>query len=82
MGTLIYLNVGTGRDISIFDLAKKIAKITGFNGKIIWDKTKPDGTPKKQLDISKITKLGWKAKINLEEGIKSTVSEFRKINFN
>tara|TARA_B100000886_G_scaffold340268_1_gene308829 strand:- start:3519 stop:4517 length:999 start_codon:yes stop_codon:yes gene_type:complete len=78
---LIYLNVGTGKDISIFDLAKKIAKITDFHGKVIWDKTKPDGTPKKQLDISKITKLGWEAKIDLEEGIKSTVSEFCKINF-
>jgi len=72
---LIYLNVGTGKDISIYDLAEKISKITTFKGKIIWDKTKPDGTPKKQLDISQISKLGWKAKINLDEGIKRTILE-------
>ena len=74
---LTYLNVGTGKDISIKDLAKKIANKVGFNGEIIWDKSKPDGTPKKQLDISKIQSLGWKATIELDEGIEKTLSTYK-----
>ena len=72
---LNHLNVGTGKDISIRDLATKIAKITEFNGEIIWDTTKPDGTPKKQLDVKKIKELGWEAKIDLDVGIKRTIEE-------
>ena len=72
---LYHLNVGTGKDISIKDLANKIAKISKFEGEILWDKTKPDGTPKKQLDISKINELGWQAKIDLNLGIKKTISQ-------
>ena len=75
---LIYLNVGTGQDISIKDLAKKIAFETGFKGEIIWDKSKPDGTPKKQLNIEKIKMLGWEPKINFEEGIKDTIKNYKK----
>ena len=75
---LIYLNVGTGKDISIKELALKIAKFTKYEGKIFWDHTKPDGTPKKQLDINAILSLGWKPKISLDEGIKRTILE---INF-
>ena len=75
---LNHLNVGTGKDISIFDLALKISTYAGFKGQIIWDDSKPDGTPKKQLDIERITQLGWKPKINLDEGIKETISLFRK----
>ena len=75
---LTYLNVGTGKDISIKELAKKIANKVGFNGEIIWDKSKPDGTPKKQLDISKIRSLGWEANIELDEGIENTLSTFKK----
>jgi GDP-L-fucose synthase len=71
---LTFLNVGTGKDISIRDLAQKIAQIVGFEGEIIWDKLKPDGTPKKQLDIKKITELGWAPKISLDEGIRETIS--------
>ena len=71
-----FLNVGTGKDISIKDLAYKISNIIGYKGEIIWDNSKPDGTPKKQLDISKISNLGWKAKIDLDEGIKKTISSF------
>ena len=73
---LNFLNVGTGKDISIRELSNKIAKATGFNGKITWDTTKPDGTPKKQLDCRQLNKLGWHAKIEVDEGIKQTVSEF------
>ncbi len=75
--SLNYLNVGTGKDISIKSLAELIAQIAGFKGKIIWDKTKPDGTPKKLLDISRIRELGWRSKINLKEGIIKTIFSFK-----
>ena len=79
---LSFLNVGTGRDISIRELAKKISGILEYEGKIIWDQTKPDGTPKKQLNIKHILKLGWEPKITLEEGIRITLKEYQKtINF-
>ena len=67
------LNVGTGNDISIKNLANKIARITNFKGNIIWDHSKPDGTPKKQLKINKLLELGWEPRISLDEGIKETV---------
>ncbi len=73
-----YLNVGTGQDISIKELAYKIAKNIGFKGEINWDKTKPDGTYRKILDISRINKLGWKAKIDLNSGVKNTCLEYEK----
>ena len=69
----IHINIGTGIDITIRDLAEKIAEVTGFTGKIIWDTTREDGTPQKVLDIQKITNLGWKPTINLDQGIKLTV---------
>tara|TARA_Y100001978_G_C23689691_1_gene433981 strand:+ start:1343 stop:2329 length:987 start_codon:yes stop_codon:yes gene_type:complete len=72
---LTILNVGTGIDISIKDLAKKIATIIDYQGKIYWDKSKPDGTKRKLLDITRISNLGWKASINLEEGIKRTIKD-------
>nr|WP_075440383.1 GDP-L-fucose synthase [Prochlorococcus marinus] len=73
---LYFLNVGTGKDISIKELVKKIANEVGFDGEVIWDQSKPDGTPKKQLDVSRINKLGWHSKINLDEGIRKTIKEF------
>ena len=76
---LNFLNVGTGVDISIKDLANLIAKATGFKFQTIWDKSKPDGTPKKLLNINKIKSLGWTPSINLEDGIKLTVAEYLKI---
>lgn len=77
---LYYLNVGTGKDISIKELSIKIAKLMDFNGEIFWDNSKPDGTPKKQLDISKIRSLGWEPKITLEQGLSQTIQEFKMIN--
>ncbi len=73
---LTFLNVGTGKDISIRDLSIKIAKYAGFNGEVTWDSTKPDGTPKKQLNCQRINTLGWYPKISLDEGIKETVKEY------
>ena len=75
---LSHLNVGTGKDISIKQLANKISELVGFKGEIIWDRSKPDGTPKKQLNISKISNLGWVPKISLDEGIKDTISIYKK----
>jgi GDP-L-fucose synthase len=67
------INVGSGQEVSIKDLAGKISKAVGFSGKISWDSSKPDGTMRKVLDSSKITNLGWKPLISLEQGIASTV---------
>ena len=66
----ISLNIGTGKDISIKELAKLIQKIVGFHGDIKWNTNKPDGTPRKLLDVSLIHGLGWKHRIELEEGIR------------
>lgn len=71
----VSVNVGTGEDISIKDLAELIVKITGFSGEIFWDTSKPDGTPRKLLDVSLIRKLGWQHNINLEEGIRKVYQE-------
>jgi len=66
-----FVNIGTGVDLKIKELANIIKDVVGFNGGIVWDTRKPDGTPKKLLDVSKLTNLGWKSKISLEEGIKN-----------
>ena len=70
------LNVGFGSDISIKELATLTSKIIGFDGEITWDISKPDGTPRKLLDVSKLNKLGWFAKTNLENGIKLTLKSY------
>jgi GDP-L-fucose synthase len=69
-------NVGTGTDVTIKDLALTIQNITGHKGELVWDATKPDGTPRKLMDSSKLEKQGWKAKITLEQGVKNTYSWF------
>ncbi len=66
------INIGTGQDITIKELAELVKKITGYKGGILWDKTKPDGTPRKLLDVAKLHSIGWMAKTSLEEGIKKT----------
>jgi len=72
------LNIGVGSDISIKELAKLISSIVGFEGKINWDSSKPDGTPRKLLDVSKLNKLGWSAQTSLEKGIKLTLKSYIK----
>jgi len=67
------VNVGTGRDVTIRDIAETIAQVVGFTGTTEWDVTKPDGTPQKLLDVSKLAQAGWTARIDLEEGLRSTV---------
>jgi len=66
------INIGTGEDITVKELAEMVKDIANFKGKISWDKSQPDGTPRKLLDVSKINKLGWKYNINLKDGIKNT----------
>ncbi|MBQ1997989.1 MAG: GDP-L-fucose synthase [Spirochaetales bacterium] len=73
-----HVNVGTGTDVSIKELAQLICKVVGYSGKIVFDTSKPDGTPKKLLDVSKINSLGWKAKVSLEEGIRKTYEWYLK----
>ena len=70
-----HVNVGIGEDISIKDLALLIKKIVGYEGNLVWDTSKPDGTPRKLMDVSKINDMGWNAKIGLEEGITKVYQE-------
>jgi GDP-L-fucose synthase len=69
-------NVGTGTDVTIKQLAETIQKVVGHEGTIVWDSSKPDGTPRKLLDVSKMNKLGWKAEIELQKGIETTYAWF------
>jgi GDP-L-fucose synthase len=71
------VNVGTGTDVTIRELASLVADAVGYSGEILWDTSKPDGTPRKLLDVSKLAEAGWSASIGLEEGIKSTVAWYR-----
>jgi GDP-L-fucose synthase len=71
-----FLNVGTGEDLSIRELADLVAEVTGFEGKIVWDTTMPDGTPRKLLDVSRINALGWRAQTSLPIGIRRSYQWF------
>jgi GDP-L-fucose synthase len=73
-----FLNVGVGKDISILELAELIKDIVGFEGEIVNDLSKPDGTPRKLLDVSRLNNLGWEAQITLKEGIKDTYQWFKE----
>ena len=75
---ITHLNVGSGKDISISDLANLISEITGYTGKIIYDSSKPDGTPRKLMDVSRINSLGWQYKTELKDGIIKTYDFFKK----
>ena len=76
----LHLNVGSGEDLSIKELASKVAAAAGFTGKIEWDSSKPDGTPRKVLDVSRMKALGWKPTITLDEGITSTIAWYKEAN--
>ncbi len=64
------VNIGTGKDITIKEVAEIIEEVIGYKGEVLWDETKPDGTPRKLLDVTKINELGWKAETSLKDGIK------------
>lgn len=70
------INIGCGKDLTIKELAELIARIVGYEGDIVWDSTKPDGTPRKLLDVSKLTAMGWQPRISLQEGIERTYQEY------
>lgn len=72
------INIGVGEDVTIRDLAEMVAEATGFTGELVFDTSKPDGTPRKLLDVSRLTALGWQAQIPLREGIRRTVEEYRR----
>jgi GDP-L-fucose synthase len=73
----LHLNVGTGEDISISELARKIMHLTGYTGQIRWDVSKPNGTPRKVLDVSRIKSFGWQPKTSLDCGLDETISWYK-----
>jgi GDP-L-fucose synthase len=72
-----WINVGTGTDVTIRELTELVAEVTGYRGRIIWDASKPDGTPRKLLDVSRLSALGWRARIGLRAGLEQTYASFR-----
>ncbi|MBR9830753.1 GDP-L-fucose synthase [bacterium] len=76
-----WMNVGTGKDVTIGELAQTIKKITGFEGELVFDSSKPDGTPRKLMDVSRLEKAGWKYKVELEDGIRRVYEEVKQLNF-
>jgi GDP-L-fucose synthase len=70
------INIGTGTDVTIKELTELVAEVTGFKGRITWDSTKPDGTPRKLMDVSRLSALGWKARVGLREGVQKTYESF------
>jgi GDP-L-fucose synthase len=73
-----FINIGYGSDISIRDLAEVVKRVVGFSGEIVWDKSKPDGTPRKLMDSSRLFALGWRPQVNLETGIRLAYEDFLK----
>ena len=73
---LSHINVGTGEDVSIRELAELLAEVTGFKGRLVFDATKPDGTPRKLMDVSRLASMGWRARTGLREGIEGTYRWF------
>jgi len=72
-----WINIGTGTDVTIRELTELVATTVGYRGKIIWDSAKPDGTPRKLMDVSKLSALGWRARLGLREGVERTYASFR-----
>jgi GDP-L-fucose synthase len=73
-----WINVGTGTDVTIRELTELVADVTGYRGRIVWDATKPDGTPRKLMDVSRLSALGWRARVGLREGVERTYASFRE----
>ena len=72
------VNVGYGSDISILELGRLVQRVVGYDGEIVWDKSKPDGAPRKLMDSSKISALGWKPEVDLEQGISLAYEDFQR----
>lgn len=73
-----HINVGSGIDCTIRELAETIARVTGFEGELIFDASKPDGAPRRLMDVSRLKALGWQASIGLEEGLRQTYQWYRE----
>jgi GDP-L-fucose synthase len=73
----LHLNVGTGNDVTIKELAEVVSEAAGYKGKVFWDTSKPDGTPRKLLDVTRINKLGWSAEVTLRDGVSGVIEWFR-----
>ena len=73
---LSHINVGSGTDVTIRELAETVAKVTGFQGRLSFDASKPDGAPRKLMDVSRLARLGWKSTVGLEAGIAKTYTWF------
>ena len=73
-----WINVGTGTDVTIRELTELVAEVTGYRGRIVWDATKPDGTPRKLMDVSRLSALGWRARVDLRSGVERTYASFRE----
>jgi len=73
-----FINIGTGSDLTIAELAREIAAVVGFRGELVYDRAKPDGTPRKLLDVSRMAKLGWKARTSLKDGLARAYEDFRR----
>jgi GDP-L-fucose synthase len=73
---LSHINVGSGVDCAIRDLAEAIGRVTGYTGRLVWDASKPDGTPRKLMDVSRLAALGWRATIGLEDGLRDAYRWF------
>jgi GDP-L-fucose synthase len=71
-----WINIGTGKDVTIRELTETVAEVTGYTGEITWDTSKPDGTPRKLMDVSRLAQLGWRAKTGLREGVERTYASF------
>jgi GDP-L-fucose synthase len=71
-----FVNVGYGKDQTIAEFARTVADVVGFRGEIVYDTSKPDGTPRKLLDVTRLSAMGWKAKVSLREGLKKAYADF------
>ncbi len=71
-----WINIGTGTDVTIRELTELVAEVTGYGGRIVWDPTKPDGTPRKLMNVSRLSALGWRARIALREGVAATYASY------
>jgi len=76
-----FVNIGTGEDVTIKELAESIKEVVGFEGDLVWDSSKPDGTPRKLMDVSRINYLGWKHKIDLKQGLEMVYQEVKQMDF-
>ncbi len=74
----VHVNLGSGFEVAVSDLAHRIAAVVGFEGRIVHDSSRPDGTPRKLLDLSKLNALGWQARIDLDTGLRETYAWFRE----